>query len=765
MRTVKISTLLLVALCPAVSAVRAAQTGSLCAWGDNTYGQTEVPYGNDFVAIAGGWSHSLALKSDGSIAAWGDNSYGQCDVPSPNTDFAAIAAGAYHNLGLKNDGSIVAWGGNTYGQCNVPSPNTGFIAIDAGRDHSLGLKNDGSLVAWGRNSQGQCNLPSPNTGFVAVSGGADHSLGLKSDGSIVAWGYNNLGQCDVPSPNTGFVAVAACYKHSLGLKNDGSIVAWGGNSAGECNVPAPNSGFAAIAGGESDSLGLKSDGSIVAWGYNAYGQCDVPTANIGFIGVAAGLHHAVAIKTATLGGSGTDNYIPRWFGASDLEDSAIYQTDAGHIGIGTTTPICPLDVAGALNLNKGKTGIALTVNGKEAVWSNDTYFSWGYGGAANFFADDVGIGPDTTNPAERLDLSWTGGVNARIGRYNYLGSCFSSATLVLGNNVRARTDNVNGIVVGNQHQTYGYRAITLSTDGIQFYGRTGGVKAGDPLDAATERMRIANDGNVGIGTTTPAAKLDIESGTGTYPSLLKLGNNVPGNVKARHYVYLGSGYGRSHGITLNYDRDSGAKDVAQLSAIDLGLGVGGTAGQFPGGGFFFHYLPPGGSDWITAMHINHETGNVGIGTTSPSEKLDVDGAARLRKIAAGYGTTVVVDQNGKLCKQSSSQKYKTNIRDLEDDPDRVLGLRPVRFQWTTTGQDDIGLIAEEVEGVLKDLVIEDSEGKPEAVKYEKMSLYLLQVVKGLKSENEALRQQVDLLDRRVERLERHGSAVAQEVQP
>jgi hypothetical protein len=391
------------------------------------------------------------------------------------------------------------------------------------------------------------------------------------------------------------------------------------------------------------------------------------------------------------------------------------------------------------------------------------------GGQNLFNVGKLGIGPYLPDPAERLDLSWTGGVNARIGRYNYLGSCHSSATFVLGNNARARTDAVNGIVVGQPHDSYGYRAITLGSDGIVFHAVAGKVAPGDPV--ATARVRITNDGNVGIGTTTPGAKLDIESGTGTYPSLLKLGNNVPGDVKARHYVYLGSGYGRSHGITLNYDRDSGKRDVANFSAIDLGLGVGGSGQSFPGGGFFFHYMPPASSSWATAMHINHETGNVGIGTTSPTEKLDVDGAARLRKIASGSGTAVVVDQNGKLWKQSSSQRYKRGIRDLADDSDTVLRLRPVRFQWTTTGEEDIGLIAEEVAESIKDLVIYDAEGRPEAVKYDRVALYLLSVVKVQRqriAELEAAQAANASLARRVEALEqiiRQQRAVAKEVQP
>jgi hypothetical protein len=83
--------------------------------------------------------HSLALKSNGSVVAWGDNSYGQCNVPDGN-DFVAVAAGASHSLALKSDGSVVAWGRNDKGQCDVPSgKGNDFVAIAAGSSHSLAL--------------------------------------------------------------------------------------------------------------------------------------------------------------------------------------------------------------------------------------------------------------------------------------------------------------------------------------------------------------------------------------------------------------------------------------------------------------------------------------------------------------------------------------------------------------------------------------------------------------------------------------------------
>ncbi len=199
--------------------------GMIVAWGRNVYGQCNVPAPNaDFVAVAGGYDHSLGLKSDGTVVGWGWNIHGECDVPSPNADFVAIAAGTYLSLGLKSDGTVVAWGRNDNGQCNVPAPNADFAAVAAGADHSLGLKFDGTIVAWGWNGYGQCDVPSPNADFVAVEGGASHSLGLKSDRTIVAWGRNDQGECRVLWPNADFVAIAAGWWHNLGIKGSCPLV-------------------------------------------------------------------------------------------------------------------------------------------------------------------------------------------------------------------------------------------------------------------------------------------------------------------------------------------------------------------------------------------------------------------------------------------------------------------------------------------------------------------------------------------------------------
>lgn len=92
---------------------------------------------------------------------------------------------------------------------------------------------------------------------------------------------------------------------------------------------------------------------------------------------------------------------------SDLRvDTSTLTVDAtnNRVGIGTTTPDYSLTVGGQLNLNQGVgTGVALRVNGSEALWYNGTYFSWGFGGTANYFADRIGIGTGT--PAYQLQLN------------------------------------------------------------------------------------------------------------------------------------------------------------------------------------------------------------------------------------------------------------------------------------------------------------------------------------------------------------------------
>jgi hypothetical protein len=151
-----------------------------------------------------------------------------------------------------------------------------------------------------------------------------------------------------------------------------------------------------------------------------------------------------------------------------------------------------------------------------------------------------------------------------------------------------------------------------------------------------------------------------------------------------------------------------------------------------------------------AVRLETAGDSVGIGVTGPTEKLDVDGSARLRGIGIDPGGTVgvLVDANGVLYKSSSSIRYKKNVKDLKIDLNDVLGLQSVRFEWKNSGKEDIGLIAEDVNQVIPDLVSYNQQGKPNGVRYEKLSVYLLEALKELKAENEMLKQRIEALETR-----------------
>src|SRR5579872_7097165 len=101
-------------LCLMWNGVELSASTTVVAWGAgtfkssppdyNNYGQSIVP--PDFTNaafVAGGWRHSLALNADGTLTAWGDDTLGQTDLPSLR-NWVAIANGRLHSMALDANG-------------------------------------------------------------------------------------------------------------------------------------------------------------------------------------------------------------------------------------------------------------------------------------------------------------------------------------------------------------------------------------------------------------------------------------------------------------------------------------------------------------------------------------------------------------------------------------------------------------------------------------------------------------------------------------
>jgi alpha-tubulin suppressor-like RCC1 family protein len=323
--------------------------GRVVAWGNNEYGQCNVPVRlGDVVQVSAGDQFSLALVRDGRVVAWGSNDTGECQVPahiaSGMVDVVQITAGRAHSLALTRDGRVVAWGNNEYGQCNVPVNLADIVHVIAQDDYSIALMRDGRVQSWGSKNLnvygrlqeldvihiGFCGedlyvlnrdgcverltyytcRPDTLSDVTDVAIGKFHSLALTSQGKVVAWGVNDKGQCNMPlelTSNTNFsyyfslpkgfqiVQIAVGTNHSLVLTRDGRVVAWGVNDYGQCNVPARLDNVVQVSAGHEFSLALTRDGRVVAWGSNYLGKCQVPEGLSNVVQVVAGSFHSLAL--------------------------------------------------------------------------------------------------------------------------------------------------------------------------------------------------------------------------------------------------------------------------------------------------------------------------------------------------------------------------------------------------------------------------------------------------------------------------------------
>jgi len=140
------------------------------------------------VAVAAGWFHDLALRSDGTVVGWGQNSDGQTNIPQGLTNVIGIASGGNHNLALRKDGTVVAWGSNTYGESAVPAGLSNVVAITAGDYSSLAITCSGEVVGWGTGYCSPSQLPTGASNVLSAAVGDGFGILLQNDGAVRTWG-------------------------------------------------------------------------------------------------------------------------------------------------------------------------------------------------------------------------------------------------------------------------------------------------------------------------------------------------------------------------------------------------------------------------------------------------------------------------------------------------------------------------------------------------------------------------------------------------
>jgi len=209
---------------------------------------------------------------------------------------------------------------------------------------------------------------------------------------------------------------------------------------------------------------------------------------------------------------------------------------------------------------------------------------------------------------------------------------------------------------GTDWQTAGWRiqqTVDVTNMGyIQFNGS--GLTQGMSLGTSnTERMRIDSSGNVGIGTSSPTEKLDVEGSINFGASNAGRIYSTDGSRGSVQISAPNDATNRAVTFGNNYYLDSDG--VYKQSSVVIGgaaLEIQASNGSY--GEFLFRQKqdPDVGGAERVALIINND-GNVGIGTSSPSYKLDVSGVTKstsfLETVYAVTGTTpAIAATNGNI---------------------------------------------------------------------------------------------------------------------
>ena len=265
---------------------------------------------------------------------------------------------------------------------------------------------------------------------------------------------------------------------------------------------------------------------------------------------------------------------------------------SGNVGIGTTTPSYKLDVSGDAYIDE-TLNIETTISGSLA-------FGYAGVGAGNLVVGGMNL------------ASFTPGVITLINQDTTISAGQDLGVLQFG----GKDDQTNGYANGQIICTTAVGAGSGNTGGGIFRFLLSGNTSGS---SPSERMRITNTGSVGIGTTSPSAKLDVYGN-------LRLGTTGTFTIAQSPFSTTAFYVGAGNGSTITFGAPaSNTQDVSVQGDLYSYQGSIGTKLS----GSFNNKISYNGNNYLNS-------GNLGIGTASPGEKLEVNGSVKATASTDAY---------------------------------------------------------------------------------------------------------------------------------
>lgn len=421
-----------------------------------------------------------------------------------------------------------------------------------------------------------------------------------------------------------------------------------------------------------------------------------------------------AALTNPVTGTGTTNYIPKFTGSTSLGNSIIFDNGT-NVGIGTTSPSYRLDVNGNARVTNG-------------ILNSDNYFERVFSSGITFPNGTSNLAANVQFPNNAfwgyIEIEVTGtfenqSTSGKLTKTFAVGTIAGGTIFVNESRVSdAMGSIVNEIAIGDFAWNGTQYVIPIShitafgnsyTVRVRMFSHSGGAKlvfdnlsigSNYTLTALSRQYPYFNN-RLGVGKTNPTSRLDV---SGVNNETIASFANTSGAVGQTPGVYIQAG----------------------TNSSDYSLAVYGAFGS-------------------SHVYVRGD-GNVGLGTTSPSFRLQLasDSAAK-----PSTNTWTI----------SSDERIKENINPYEKGLETILAINPVTYDYNGKAgfakiKGNIGIIAQDIKDILPESIStykaklnEDDEEETDLLNFNSHALtyVLINAIKEQQKQIEELKAQIKTL--------------------